>query len=115
MQPERGDQYGGCIENKSRFAQEKVQAVADAIGADWTAIRFSPWSTYNSMRMEDPASKFSDIIKKPNPFKLGYLHLVESRVTGNADVECVDKLGYAMDLWNGSLLIAGGYTQDSAE
>ncbi|KIN06807.1 hypothetical protein OIDMADRAFT_36595 [Oidiodendron maius Zn] len=111
---QRSDQYGGGVENRSRFALEAVQAVTNAIGADRTAIRFSPWSTYNSMRMEDPASQFSDIIKRLNPPKLAYLHLVESRIAGNADVECVDTLGFAMDLWNDALLIAGGYTPDSA-
>jgi NADPH2 dehydrogenase len=34
------------------------------------------------MRMNDPVSQFSDIIRKLNPMKLAYLHLVESRIAG---------------------------------
>jgi NADPH2 dehydrogenase len=43
---ERTDEYGGSIENRARFALEIVKGVVDAIGEERTAIRFSPWSTY---------------------------------------------------------------------
>jgi NADPH2 dehydrogenase len=42
----RTDEYGGSIENRARFALEIIDAVAAAIGAERTAIRFSPWSTF---------------------------------------------------------------------
>ena len=42
---QRTDKYGGSIENRSRFALEIIDAVADAVGASRTAIRLSPWST----------------------------------------------------------------------
>lgn len=111
---QRTDEYGGSVENRSRFALETVKAVCDAIGTDRTGIRFSPWSTFNSMLMEDPIPQFPDIVKKLNPFGLAYLHLVESRIAGNADVESVGKLDFAMDIWKGPLLIAGGYLPLSA-
>jgi NADPH2 dehydrogenase len=66
------------------------------------------------MRMDDPIPQFSEIIKKLSPLKLAYFHLVESRIAGNADVESFDKLGFAMDLWDGPLLIAVGFRSDSA-
>lgn len=111
----RDDQYGGSVENRSRFALEAVTAVAAAIGADRTAIRFSPWSTYNGMRMKDPIPQFEDIVKKLDRLDLAYLHLVESRIAGNADVESCDKLDFATKIWRGPLFIAGGYRPDSAK
>ncbi|KAH7109892.1 hypothetical protein B0J11DRAFT_601432, partial [Dendryphion nanum] len=111
---QRTDDYGGSIQNRSRFAVEAVQAVADAVGADRTAIRFSPWSTFNSMRMDEPVPQFSDIIQKLDKFGLAYLHLVESRIAGNADVEVTDELQFAYDIWTGPFLIAGGFRPDSA-
>lgn len=42
----RTDEYGGSVENRARFALEVVDAVAAAIGAERTAIRFSPWSPF---------------------------------------------------------------------
>jgi NADPH2 dehydrogenase len=47
----RTDAYGGSEENRSRFIVETTRAVVDAIGADRTSIRLSPWSTYQGMRM----------------------------------------------------------------
>lgn len=42
----RTDEYGGSIENRSRFGLRVVDAIVSAIGADRTGIRLSPWSTY---------------------------------------------------------------------
>lgn len=111
---QRTDRYGGSIENRSRFGVEVIQAVADAIGANRTAIRLSPWSTFNSMRMDEPIPQFSDIIRKLDMVGLAYLHLVESRIAGNTDVEVSDKLQFAYDIWTGPFLIAGGFRPDSA-
>jgi NADPH2 dehydrogenase len=111
----RTDSYGGSIENRSRFAIEISQAVANAIGADKTGIRLSPFSTFQGMKMEDPISQFSDVIKKLNKIGLAYIHLVESRISGNAEVESFDALDPLLPLWDGPLLIAGGLTPDSAK
>lgn len=110
----RDDQYGGSIENRSRFALEVVNAVVEAIGADRTAIRFSPWSTFNGMRMKDLIPQFEDIVKKLDKLNLAYLHLVESRIAGNLDVDSFDKLDFAAKHWRGVLFIAGGFSPDSA-
>lgn len=112
---QRNDQYGGSIENRSRFALEAVQAVVDAVGADRTAIRFSPFSTFNDMKMKNLIPQFSDIVQKLDPLKLAYLHLVESRIAGNADVESSEQLDFAINLWSGPLLLAGGYKPDTAK
>lgn len=42
----RTDAYGGSVENRAKFALEVIQAVSKAVGAERTAIRFSPWSTF---------------------------------------------------------------------
>ena len=47
----RTDEYGGSIENRSRFALEIVQATADRIGSDRVALRISPWSTFQGNRI----------------------------------------------------------------
>ena len=41
----RTDEYGGSIENRTRFTLEILEAVTKAIGEDRTGIRLSPWST----------------------------------------------------------------------
>ena len=42
---DRTDEYGGSIENRSRFALEVVDAIAEAVGPQRTALRLSPWAT----------------------------------------------------------------------
>lgn len=45
----RTDEYGGSIENRTRFALEIVEAVTKAVGADRTGIRLSPWGSFGGM------------------------------------------------------------------
>lgn len=42
----RTDEYGGSIENRTRFVLEIADAVVKAVGAEKVGIRLSPWSTY---------------------------------------------------------------------
>ena len=41
----RTDEYGGSIENRTRFALEILEAITKSIGEDRTAIRVGPWGT----------------------------------------------------------------------
>jgi NADPH2 dehydrogenase len=112
----RADNYGGSVENRSRFAVEVTQAVVNAIGADKTGIRLSPFSEFQGMKMKDPLPQFSDVIRKLNTFNLAYIHLTESRVSGNADTEGYASLDPLLSLYtSGPILIAGGFTPGSAK
>ena len=42
----RTDEWGGSIENRSRFPLEVIKSVVDAVGQERTAIRLSPFSTF---------------------------------------------------------------------
>ena len=60
----RTDEYGGSIENRTRFVREILQSITGAIGEKRTAIRISPWSTFlgtsiQSHHPEKPAIKMS--------------------------------------------------------
>ena len=50
MSNERTDEYGGSVENRVRFPLEVVNAVVETVGAERTAIRFSPWSPFNGQK-----------------------------------------------------------------
>ncbi|TFK62757.1 NADH:flavin oxidoreductase/NADH oxidase [Pluteus cervinus] len=85
----RTDEYGGSVENRSRFALEVVDKVVEAVGAERTAIRLSPWGSFQEMRMKDPKPQFSHLVeqlkeKQPN---LAYIHVVEPRVNGSTDLQ----------------------------
>ncbi|KAI0458450.1 NADH:flavin oxidoreductase/NADH oxidase family protein-like protein [Xylaria acuta] len=105
----RDDEYGGSIENRSRFIDEVMNAIVDAIGPERVGLRLSPWSPFQGMRMENPIPQFADVINKASRLNLAYLHLVESRVSGAVDYEAIERLDFAYKLWNGPVLVAGGY------
>ena len=106
---QRDDEYGGSVENRSRFINDIMTAVVSAIGPERVGLRLSPWSRFQGMRMENPIPQFADVIDKAIQLKLAYLHLVESRVSGAEDDEGSEGLDFAYKLWSGPLLIAGGY------
>lgn len=105
----RHDEYGGSVENRSRFIIDTITAVADAIGPERVGFRLSPWSPFQGMRMKHPIPQFTDIILQASGMSLAYLHLVESRVSGANDWEGSERLDFAYELFKGPILVAGGY------
>ena len=81
----RTDEYGGSIKNRARFALEVMDALVDAVGASRAAIRLSPWSRYQDMRMADPVPQFAYLVEelaRRHP-DLAYLHVITPNVPGS--------------------------------
>ncbi|KAG6852440.1 hypothetical protein C0991_011929 [Blastosporella zonata] len=135
---ERTDEFGGSIEGRSKFGLDVVDAVVEAIGAERTAIRLSPWCPWQGeltsslrrsiweltlvpvdMCLDDPTTQFSYFVKtlKARHPNLAYLHLIEARILGNTDrIAGVHEVSdFVRAIWAPRPLIAaGGYTRDSA-
>lgn len=113
----RSDAWGGSVEKRARFAIEVTKAVVDAVGADRSAIRLSPYSTFQGMRMKDPNPQFSYVVQELKKLKLAYLHITEPRISGNVDVATNDTIDGLVNIWAGTspILIAGGYKAASAK
>lgn len=114
----RTDKYGGSIENRSRFGLEVIQAVVDRVGAERTAIRLSPHSNFQEMKMVDPKPQFTHFISElasRHP-TLSYIHLIEGRA--DEGVENVQEtLDFAIDAWRPTgqpFFMAGGLTRENA-
>ena len=43
---EQTDEYAGSVDNRVRFPLEVIKAVVEEVGAERTAVRISPWSTF---------------------------------------------------------------------
>ncbi|KAJ6133109.1 hypothetical protein N7471_008324 [Penicillium samsonianum] len=112
----RTDRWGDSIQNRALFGIEVATAIAKAIGADKLGYRISPWSSFQGMRMADPVPQFSYLIEELKGLKLGYLHVIESRVNNNVDVEKTEGIEFALDIWGQTLpvLVAGGFDAHSA-
>ncbi|KAK1823784.1 hypothetical protein LTR12_001739 [Friedmanniomyces endolithicus] len=120
----RTDGYGGSIEKRARFGLEVTKAVIEACGGDSKKVgmRLSPWSTFQSMGMQEPIPQFSYIVEELKKLKLTYLHLVESRTSGKSAVDAEyatvtgnnDKLA---EVWGVSapIILAGGFDAEKAK
>ena len=117
MSNHRTDAWGGSIEKRARFAIEVAKAVTAAIGPEKVGMRLSPFSPFQGMKMEDPVPQFSAVVRVLKELNLLYIHMVESRVSGNADVEATAKIDFALEIWGKEkpFLIAGGLKPDSAK
>jgi NADPH2 dehydrogenase len=111
----RDDEYGGSVENRSRFIYEIMKAVVDTVGPERVGLRLSPWSRFQGMKMDNPIPQFTDIIDKANHLNLAYLHMIESRVSGSEDQNGGEQIDFAYKLWNRPLLVAGGYKLADAQ
>lgn len=113
----RTDAWGGSVEKRSKFGLEVAKAVVEAVGSEKVGIRLSPFSTFQGMKMADSIPQFSHLIEGLKELKLGYLHLVESRISGSANVEATEKIDPLMKIWGKTspVLVAGGFQPDSAK
>ncbi|MFM0012906.1 alkene reductase [Paraburkholderia sediminicola] len=74
----RTDEYGGSRENRLRFLKDVVNAVADEIGAERTAIRLAPFLTARGMDCPDILPTILEATEFLQARGIAYLHLVEA-------------------------------------
>lgn len=114
----RTDQYGGSIENRTRFLAEVVQTLADVWGADRVGVRLAPSGTFNGMGDSDPRALFRHVAERLNDFGLAYLHLIEPRVKGGETIAEAQAPVAAQELskiFRGPVIAVGGFNPETAE
>ena len=78
----RDDAYGGAIENRIRLLREVAGAVAETVGADRTAVRFSPNGAVQGVNDSDPDALFGAAAAALAPLGLAFLELREPDFNG---------------------------------
>ena len=107
----RTDAYGGSVENRNRFAVEVAAAIAKAIGADKTAIRLSPFNTFNDMVGDSPDTprQYEGLATELGALEIAYIHLVNYAKVGEPLIRAIKKaLGR-------TIIINGGLDKAKAE
>ena len=114
----RSDEYGGSVENRTRFLLEVTAAVQSVWTEQRVGVRLSPGSGANGIHDANPVETFgyvaAQLDKLPQP--LAYLHVVEALVpsSGPDDHEvCATEL--LRSKYTGTLISTGGYSPESAE
>lgn len=94
----RADSYGGTLQNRARFALEVTSAIADEIGADRTAVRFSPNSTlWGINEGAESADLYRYLVAELDQLGLAYLHIMHQ-----GDEALLTEI---RQLWSGTLML----------
>ena len=111
---DRTDEYGGCLQNRSRFALEVVEAIINEIGSDRVGIRLSPFADFMDSADSNPQALGLYMAESLNKYRILYCHVVEPRVNGNVERVCVDShsLLPMRKAFKGTFIAAGGYNRE---
>jgi N-ethylmaleimide reductase len=115
----RTDEYGGSIENRTRFLMEVTKAVIEVWGADRVGVRLSPYGVANGSGEAEPMPLYSHVVKSLDSLGLAYLHFIEPRSSGAGRAEVNHQnvpsaMALFRPLWKGKLITAGGFTGEAA-
>jgi N-ethylmaleimide reductase len=111
---QRKDEYGGSIQNRSRFLLETVKEVAKAIGKEKVGIRLSPFGTFNDMEnYPDIIETYEYITKELDKLGILYIHVIEIaalQAKGGSEL-----LATMRNNFKNIFILAGNYDYKKAE
>lgn len=113
---QRTDEYGGSIENRSRFVIEVMRAMVDAIGENKVGIKLSPSIPFNSIIDSNPTELYSYLIGDLNKLPLAYIQLMNAMFpTDHLPQYPRDVMGTFGPLTKHTVMANGGYTRETGE
>lgn len=112
----RTDEYGGSVENRTRFLKEVVNAVVDAIGAERTGIRLSPNGLVQGVIDSDPEKLYTEVARFLSEKKIAHVGLRESsNDTLFFPTEVAPLHALFREHFTGKLILNQDYTKEAAE
>ncbi len=113
---QRTDEYGGSVENRSRFVLEVMEAMVHAIGADKVGIKLSPSIPYNSIIDSDPTTLYTYLLNSLDKLPLAYVQLMNAMFpTDDLPQYPRDVMGVFGPVTKHMVIANGGYTRESGE
>jgi N-ethylmaleimide reductase len=114
---QRTDDYGGSIENKSRFILDVMHELVDAVGGEKVGIKLSPLGTTNDIRFDDPIATYTYLIGELNKMDLAFVEIARntnkasmpSEYPREDDIELFGKMS------RNTVIANSGYNRESAE
>ena len=103
----RSDEYGGSIENRTRFLFEVLDAMIAEVGSERVGVKFSPRIAFNDIEEMDADTMYPYILEQLNNRKLAYVHVSDSTGEGwHAKLR---------PIFQGTYFAGAGFTKDSGE
>jgi N-ethylmaleimide reductase len=111
----RTDNYGGSIENRSRFVLEIAEAVSLVTGKERTGIRLSPYGVSSDMHhYPEIDATYKYLAVELNRIGIEYIHIVDHSAIGAPAIPAEIK-STIRKLFKNTLILSGGYDQERAE
>jgi N-ethylmaleimide reductase len=115
----RTDEYGGSIENRSRFLMAIVDQIALAIQPNPLGVRLSPFGQYGGIYDSRPRELFTHVIESLSQRRISYLHLIEGRgseigLTDDLHAAALNNAQLFRPKFSGPLISAAAYTPATA-
>ena len=114
---ERTDQYGGSIENRTRFLFEVIEAIAAKMPIEKIGVRLNPM-LHNKAGIivdEETSITFDHIISRLNNYPLAYLHINKPYETSDEPYYIKDIIGHCRKIYKGFYIPCGNYNAETAE
>ena len=111
----RRDEYGGNIENRTRFLLEIVAAVKQVWDVGKIGVRLSPNGVFNDMGSEDYREQFLYTAQELAKHELAYLHVMDGLGFGFHALGEPMTLGEFKKIYPGCIIGNCGYTKQLAE
>lgn len=78
----RTDEYGGSIENRTRFLFEILDAMVSEVGAQRVGVKFSPQIAFNDIEERDADEVYPYILERLSDKNLAYVHITDGTGRG---------------------------------
>jgi N-ethylmaleimide reductase len=111
----RTDEFGGAIENRSKFLFMIIEEILRHLPAERVGLRLSPRAVRPGMEDSKPEVTYGQIIRKLNDYQLSYLHLSEM-LTPEERLSHPEKsfVPFYREIYDGVLISCGGHSLESA-
>src|SRR5579871_5097458 len=111
----RTDEYGGSIENRTKFAIEIAREISNAIGKEKVGIRVSPYGVASDMKpYPEIDDTYAYLAKELGKIGIVYMHVVDHSSMGAPKVPLSIK-HTIREQFGGTIILAGGYDKQKAE
>lgn len=113
----RTDEYGGSIENRSRFLFELLEKVGESINLKKVGIRISPTftNTFGMTTDDETEALYEYICTKLNEYDLAYLHIAGFAYDSpDPQTDILNTAKHYRSFYKGNYIINGGFKALSA-
>ena len=112
----RTDNYGGSVENRSRFLNEVLDAVSTVLPANRIAVRLSPNGVYNDMGHAESIETYTYLFSELSKRGLMYLHVMDGLTFGFHKKSEVFTIANVRKVYGAGVIMCNvGYDRDTGD